>query len=57
MEWLRDNAGGQRESVRAEDQEKKEEGQSGDEVAKPEITNKTFTLRRAASRPGRTRCV
>ncbi|KYQ48714.1 hypothetical protein ALC60_12220 [Trachymyrmex zeteki] len=26
-----------------------------DEVAKPEITNKTFTLKRAASRPGRTR--
>lgn len=23
----------------------------------PEITNKTFTLRRAANRPGRTRCV
>lgn len=38
---------------RAEDQEKKEEEQNADEVAKPEITNKTFTLRRAASRPGR----
>lgn len=49
--------GEETESVRAEDQEKKEEEQSGDEVAKPEITNKTFTLRRAASRPGRTRCV
>ncbi|KAL0100870.1 hypothetical protein PUN28_019330 [Cardiocondyla obscurior] len=49
-------AGGGGESARAEDQEKKEEEQSGDEVAKPEITNKTFTLRRAASRPGRARC-